>query len=245
MKILEDSITVDGRIFHRIQADIPFHGVKVGDIGGCVEKPNNLQDDVWVTGYLYGDAVADGNALGKVFGNAYIQKSQYAKVFDNATIGGDAQISSHAIVCGRVSDHAVIMDYAVICGNAKVYSGAKVYDFVTVSGNACIFGDSSLRDNVIVEGNVTIGNHVIIKDRVIVKGYGYITNYTHIEGDLIINGEDPDSFPCTLTGKCEIKSNNDIIFITNGEMNYVYIKPMNKGFGNPALLQKVKELCIG
>lgn len=32
MKILEDSITVDGHILHRIQADrdIPFHGVKVG-----------------------------------------------------------------------------------------------------------------------------------------------------------------------------------------------------------------------
>lgn len=102
------------------------------------------------------------------------------------------------------------MDYAAICGNAK---GAKVHDFVTVSGDACIFGDSSLRDNVIVEG--TIGNHVIIKDRVIVKGY--ITNYTHIE---VINGEDPDfrlSFPCTLKGKCEIKSNDDVIFITNGE----------------------------
>lgn len=244
MKILEDcEMIVDGHILHRIQADrdIPFHGVKVGNIGGWVENPDNLQDDAWVTGYLYGDAVADGNALieGKVFGNAYVQRNarigQYARVFDNANIGGDA----------RISDHAVIMDYAVICGNAKVYSGAKVYDFVTVSGNACIFGDSSLRDNVIVEGNVTIGNHVIIKDRVIVKGYGCITNYTHIEGDLVINGEDPDfrlSFPCTLTGKCEIKKNDDI---TNGEMNYVYIKPMNKDFGNPAVLQKVKELCIG
>ena len=51
MKILEDSITVDGHILHRIQADrdIPYHGVKVGDIGGWVENPNNLQDDAWVT----------------------------------------------------------------------------------------------------------------------------------------------------------------------------------------------------
>ena len=42
---------VDGHILHRIQADrdIPFHGVKVGDVGGWVEKPNNLQDDAWVT----------------------------------------------------------------------------------------------------------------------------------------------------------------------------------------------------
>ena len=65
MKILEDSITVEGHVLHRIQADrdIPYHGVKVGDIGGWVEKPNNLQDDAWVTGYLYGDAVVCGKAL--------------------------------------------------------------------------------------------------------------------------------------------------------------------------------------
>ena len=100
MKILEDSITVDGHVLHRIQADrdIPYHGVKVGDIGGWVENPNNLQDDAWVTGYLYGDAVACGNALieGKVFGNAYVQNNarigRYAKVFDNANIGGDAYV---------------------------------------------------------------------------------------------------------------------------------------------------------
>lgn len=37
MKILEDcEMIVDGHVLHRIQADrdIPFHGVKVGDIGG-------------------------------------------------------------------------------------------------------------------------------------------------------------------------------------------------------------------
>ena len=47
MKILEDSITVDGHILHRIQADrdIPCHGVKAGEVGGWGEKPANLQDN--------------------------------------------------------------------------------------------------------------------------------------------------------------------------------------------------------
>lgn len=37
MKILEDSITVDGHVLHRIQADrdIPCQDVKIGDLGGC------------------------------------------------------------------------------------------------------------------------------------------------------------------------------------------------------------------
>ena len=258
MKILEDSITVVGHVLHRIQADrdIPFHGVKVGDIGGWVENPNNLQDDAWVTGYLYGDAIACDNALieGMVFDNAFVQKNaviqENAKVYGNANIGGDAMICDHAVVCGdaRVSDNARVMGYAGVSGNARVYDNARISDFVHVTGRAYIGGYVRLKDKVIVEGDVTIGSHAIIKDNVIVKGYGYICNYIKLHGDLVINGEDPDfrlAFPCSIHGKCEISKNEDIIFVATGEMSYVYIKPMNKGFGNPAVLQKVKELCIG
>ena len=258
MKILENcEMIVDGHILHRIQADrdIPFHGVKVGDVGGWVEKPDNLQDDAWVTGYLYGDAVACDNALieGMVFDNAFVQRNaviqENAKVYGNANIGGDAMICDHAVVCGdaRVSDNARVMGYAGVSGNARVYDNARISDFVHVAGRAYIGGYVRLKDKVIVEGDVIIGNHAIIKDNVIVKGYGYICNYIHLCGDLVINGEDPDfrlAFPYSIHGKCEISKNEDIIFVTTGEMSYVYIKPMNKGFGNPAVLQKVRELCI-
>lgn len=258
MKILKESITMDGHVLHRIQADrnIPCQDVKIGDLGGWVEKPDNLQDDAWVTGYLYEDAIACGTARvdGMVFGNAFVQRNaridKFAKVYGNANIGGDAVITDHSVVCGnaKVSDHAVVMGYAVVSGNAIVCSGAKIHDFVHVSGHTYIAGYVSLRDKVVVEGDVTIGNHVIIKDRVIVKGHGYIVNYTRISGDLVINGEDPDfklGFPCIIKGKGEIRKNDDIIFVSNGDESYVYIKPLNKGFGNPAVLQKVKELCIG
>lgn len=257
MKILEDSINVDGHVLHRIQADrdIPCQDVKIGDIGGWVEKPENVQDDAWVTGYLYGDAVACGTARidGMVFDNAYVQKNarvdRFAKVYDNANIGGDAMICDHAVVCGnaKVSDHARVMGYAGVSGNAMIYNGAMIHDFVHVSGNAYIGGYVSLRDKVVVEGNVTIGNHVIIKDRVVVKGHGYIVNYTRIFGDLVINGEDVDfrlGFPCIIKGKGEIRKNDDIIFVSNGDDSYVYIKPSNQGFDNPTVLRKVRELCI-
>lgn len=257
MKILEDFITVDGHILHRIQADrnIPCQDVKIGDLGGWVEKPENVQDDAWVTGYLYGDAVACGTARvdGMAFGNSYVQRNaridRFAKVYDNANIGGDAVITDHSVVRGnaKVSDHAVVMGYAIVSGNAIVCSGAKIHDFVHVSGHTYIAGDVSLRDKVVVEGDVTIGDHVIIKDRVIVKGHGYIVNYTRIFGDLVINGEDIDfklGFPCIIKGRGEIRKNDDIIFVSNGDESYVFIKPLNQGFGNPAVLQKVKELCI-
>lgn len=179
-------------------------------------------------GYLYDDAVVSGTARvdGMAFGNSYVQRNarvdRFAKVYDNANIGGDAD---HSVVCGnaRVTDHAVVMGYAVVSG------GAKIHDFVHVSGKAYICGDVSLRDKVVVEGDVTIGNHVIIKDRVIVKGHGYIVNYTRIFGDLVINGEDVDfrlGFPCIIQGKGEITNNDDIIFISNGDESYMFIKPL-------------------
>lgn len=126
-----------------------------------------------------------------------------------------------------------------------MYNSARISDFVHVTGRACIDGDVRLKDKVIVEGDVTIGNHAIITGNVIVKGYGYICNYIHLHGDLVINGEDSDfrlAFPYSISGK--ISKNEDVIFVATGEMSYVYIKPLNKGFGNPVVLQKVKELCI-
>ena len=52
------SIEVNGKKLFRIEAlkDIKFHGVLKGDIGGYVEKLDNLFDNAWV----FGDA--------KVFG---------------------------------------------------------------------------------------------------------------------------------------------------------------------------------
>lgn len=90
-----------------------------------VEKPENIQDDAWVTGYLYDDAVVSGTARvdGMAFGNSYVQRNarvdRFAKVYDNANIGGDAD---HSVVCGnaRVTDHAVVMGYAVVSGDAVV-----------------------------------------------------------------------------------------------------------------------------
>ncbi len=70
-RLTDETINVDGRILHRIEALRDFYGVKKGDKGGFVEKEENLSQysDCWV----YDDA----------------------KVYDNA------KVSSRAIVCGN------------------------------------------------------------------------------------------------------------------------------------------------
>ena len=113
---------------HRIKAVVEFGLVKVGDLGGWIEKEENLshEENAWV----YGDAEVCGNA--KVYGNA--------KVCGNAKVYGDAEVYGNAWVCGN----------AEVRGNAKVYGNAKV------RGNAWVYGDAKVfsTDHVLVIGAI-------------------------------------------------------------------------------------------
>lgn len=77
---------------HRIRAVAEFGLVKIGDLGGWIEKEENLshEEKAWV----YGDAEVCGDA--KVYGDA--------EVYGNAEVCGDANIfsASHVLVIGAI-----------------------------------------------------------------------------------------------------------------------------------------------
>ena len=77
---------------HRIKAVVEFGLVKVGELGGWIEKEENLshKGDAWVSG----DAVVSENA--EVSGNAVV--SENAVVRGNAVVCGDAVVSGDAEV---------------------------------------------------------------------------------------------------------------------------------------------------
>lgn len=62
-----------GHTLHRMRAtvDMPEHGVKVGDLGGWIEREDNLVGNAWV----YGNAQVYGNAW--VISPMQIQGSKY------------------------------------------------------------------------------------------------------------------------------------------------------------------------
>ena len=132
-----------GRKLFRIKALISFGNVKVGDMGGYIEKEENLSQ--------YGDAWVSGNA--KVFGNAEVFGDAWvsgnAKVFGNAWVSGNAKVSGDAWVYGdaKVSGNAEVFGNALVSGNAEVFGNALVYGDAKVSGNAEVFG------NALVSGN--------------------------------------------------------------------------------------------
>lgn len=153
-KISEDGVTV----IKRIQALKDFGAVVAGDLGGWIEKEENLShfDNCWVydnaqvfdDAQVHGDAQVSGNAW--VFDNARV--SDDAQVYDNARVYGDAWVSDNAWVSddAQVSDNACVYDDAQVSGNACVYGDARVY------GNARVYGDAQIEafSDIVVIDNI-------------------------------------------------------------------------------------------
>ena len=88
-----------GTKLFRIKALMEFGDVKAGDLGGYIEKEENLDHD--------------GNAW--VYGNA--------EVYGNAWVCGDAEVYGDA----RVYGNARVYGDAEVYGDARVYGNAEVY----------------------------------------------------------------------------------------------------------------------
>lgn len=92
-ELTKETVTISEKTLYRIRAVRDFGSVKTGDLGGYIEKEENLShfDDAWVSGNakVFDNAEVSGN--GKVSGNA--------NVFDNARISGNAEIFNTRHFC--------------------------------------------------------------------------------------------------------------------------------------------------
>lgn len=97
-KLTKNKKIINGVTLYQIQALKNFGNVKKGELGGGIEKEDNLSQE--------GNCWVSGNAC----------------VFDNARVYGDARVSDNA----RVSGNARIYGNACVSGNARVYGDADV-----------------------------------------------------------------------------------------------------------------------
>lgn len=125
-------LKLDGGItLYRIEALKDFSDVKKGDIGGWIEKGENLsqEGDCWV----YGNAFVRENA--KVFDNAKVRDK--ARLFNDVRVYGNANVYESAYI----NDNAEVFDYAEVygdawvCHNAKVLGHCRIACFAKVGGN--------------------------------------------------------------------------------------------------------------
>ena len=124
-----------GTKLFRIKALIEFGNVKAGELGGFVEKEENLnhEGNAWV----YGNAEVYGNA--RVYGNA--------SVYGNAWVYGNARVCDDARVYGNA-------DYATVHGFGSEYRTTTF--FKTKAGEigvrcGCFYGNLSEFRKKVVE----------------------------------------------------------------------------------------------
>ena len=127
----------------QIKCTKSFKYAKEGDLGGYVEKDENLdqESDAWVSGNaeVSGDAWVSGDA--RVSGDAWVS--------GNAEVSGDAWVSGNAEVSGnaRVYGYAEVAGNARVAGNACVAGNARVAGNAWVSGNARVYGYAEIDNN--------------------------------------------------------------------------------------------------
>lgn len=178
-ELTDETKVFDGVTVHRIRAliNIPRYGVKVGDLGGFVEKESNLSHngDCWVfnNAFIYGRARIYGDARiydnARVFGNAF--------VFGNACVYGNARIYDYTFVYGN----ACVYGNALIYDNARIFGNAWIYNNACVSGDAWIYGDSytygnaRIFCNAMIHGNARVFGNACICGNARVCGGAWIT----------------------------------------------------------------------
>ena len=154
-ELTSEFVTFLGKKLFRIKALISFGNVEEGELGGYVEKEENLSNDgnAWV----YGNAEVFGNA--RVYGDAEVydnaRVSGNARVFGNTRVYGDAMVHGNAEVHGnaRVYGDAMVYGNAEVYGNAWVYGDAMVYGDAEVFGNARVYGDAWVSGDAWVYGD--------------------------------------------------------------------------------------------
>lgn len=192
---------------YRIRAtrDIKDHGVKKGDVGGWIEKEENMPgynswiaDEAKVFGKaqikrnalvsgnaeVCGEAIIDENA--KVCENAEVYHS--AKVYDNAIISGEAKVRHEAIVRGnaKVYDKSIVDDNALVEGDAEIFGNAWIYGYSKISESAKVFEDARVKDLATVYGNAKISGISYLSGSCVVNSEAEVSGRTKLSGNSYV-----------------------------------------------------------
>lgn len=182
--LLHNKVTLN-----RIRAivDIPEADVKKGDIGGWIEKEDNLLGNAWV----YDNSKVYGNA--KVYDNAKIKDG--SEVRDSAKVFGDANIKNKSVVKYHASVFGnVLVNMSEVGGTSRLYGNAVITDESMIGDYACVYEDvfivnSSVYGNASVSGKVIVKGNSSVYDRARVSGRVEITGRSSVYGDVMISGE--------------------------------------------------------
>ena len=157
--LTDETLNFYNHTLHRIKAIKDFNDVKAGNLGGWIEKEENLSHIglCWV----YDEA--------KVYGEA--------KVYDNARVYGEALVYDKALVFGetQVSGETQVFGKAQISGKAQIYGEAQVL------GTTEVYAHTRLCSTALIQSTkdyITIGPIGSRND--------YTTFAKSVNGDILV-----------------------------------------------------------
>ena len=191
-ELTEGTMVLDnGKVLHRIRAVSDFtlsNGATVhaGDLGGWVEKEDNLSQTgkAWV----YGDARVYGEARiyddARVFGKASVYGS--AEVFDSARVFGSAEVYNAAAVydSARVYGEARVGGSAAVFASALVYGKARIYGYAEICGDARVYEEAVVHCDSVVCGEARVYGTADVGGSARVNGSAKITGDAQVESSL-------------------------------------------------------------
>lgn len=207
-----------GIMVYRIRALRDFSNVKAGDLGGFIEKEENLSHDgdCWV----YDDGCVYGNA--RVFENAKI--SGCANVFENAKIFGNSSVYGHASVEGsaQVYDHASVYEFAKVSGQSKIYGYGEVCRSRIIFGSEEIYNKPihMQKKNDLKEIKINLGSRIV---DAITLLRAHKNSFINFNGEVINSEMTDDEIYIKTTGK---NKNDFLLLIEKKEKEHLisYIK---------------------
>lgn len=161
--------TLSGNTVTRIRAlkNIPNTLVYAGDLGGYIERKENLDDSLTSGAWVHDNAIVES----------------WARVQDNAHIYGNSRVKGHAIVKDNVvvTDDVIVGDYACLSESSKARHKALIVGYAKVRGRSIIEGNAVISENAIVG----LENS---KETTWIKGQVQIHDEARIFGQLTIDG---------------------------------------------------------
>lgn len=176
-----EMIKENGEKLFRIKALKTFGNVKKGDVGGYIEKEENLshEGNCWV----FDEAIVRNDA--RVYEDAQILRkakiANKAEVYGNATVYGNAMVISKAKVYdnAKVGRHATITDNAQVFGDALVTGCSYIGDWAKIHGRASIF------NCVNIDGEAEVYGVALLEDKVRVCGKAKVFDRARMSGTSI------------------------------------------------------------
>lgn len=189
---------------YRIRAtrDIKDHGVKKGDLGGWIEKEENMPGfNSWIAdeAKVYGNSQIKRNAL--ISGNAEVRGisiiDENAKVCENAQVYHSAKVYGNAIISGE----AKVKESAIVRGNAKVYGKSNVDDNALIDDNAEIFGNAWIYGYSKIKKDAKVFEDAEVKELSLVYGNAKVSGLSKLSGCCVVNSD------AEVTGRTKLSGN--------------------------------------